>query len=72
VGVDDPRHEGGARRVENLRLAVDGNLGLGPGGGDRAVLHHHDCAFQRVPSPAVDQRDTGDGEPFTHGCLLRG
>jgi hypothetical protein len=69
VGVDDPRHEGGTRRVENLRLPVDGDPGFGAGGDDRGVLHHHDRAFQRVPSPAVDERDTGDGEPFAHGCL---
>ena len=51
VGVDDPRHEGGARRVENPGLPVAGDAGPGPDGDDRGILHHHDRAFQRVPSP---------------------
>jgi len=55
-----------------LGLPVDGDLGLGPGGDDRGVLHHHDRLFQRVPSAAVDERDAGDGEPFGHGhCSSR-
>jgi hypothetical protein len=71
VGVDDPRHEGATRRVENLRLPVDGDLGFGADGDDRGVLHYHDRAFQRIPSAAVDERDSSDGEPFAHGFLSR-
>jgi hypothetical protein len=66
VGVDDPRHEGGARRVEHPGLPVAGDVGPGPDGGDRGILDHHDRVFQRVSSPAVDERGTGDGEASAH------
>jgi hypothetical protein len=39
---------------------------FGSHGDDRGILHQHDRTVQRVPSPAVDERDAGDRNPHAH------